>query len=395
MNSIIKLFCRENIISYASENRQWLVEIARINDLNLPADIEHLIMKQLAGLKDENRNLLNLIACFDNKIDYETLKILTDTESDILQNQLDDLCRTSLLVKTVTHNQSNTGFNYGFVHDIVFKFVDQGLNAGEKSRIHYQIAKRLSDDKNSEYAENNRLFIASHLLRADRGLLKNNWTDKGINELYLAGMTAKEAGAIEQALRIFECCADLLSDGDVKEKDRLSINVQLELGECLFISERVVEAKQRFDALLARHPETDTLLAVKRKYLNLYACNGDFEKVLELGLEILAHLNLKLERKYLFTDLIKSRLLFSDRRIGQLNNAPEITDQRLLSLLETLTIMAPSAECVDDKTVAMIILKLALLSLKHGNSAYAPNAYASYCYILFHILRDPKRGKKH
>lgn len=393
INRIIKLFWRENVISYSSENRQWLVEIDRINDLNLPADIEHLIMKQLAGLKDENRNLLNLIACFDNKIDYETLKILTGAESSVLQNQLDDLCRTSLLVKTVTHNQSNTGFNYGFVHDIVLKLVDQGLNVGDKSKIHYQIAKRLSD-KNGEFAENKRLFIASHLLKADRDLLKNDSPDKWINELYLAGVTAKEAGAMEQALRIFEFCADLLPHSDVKEKDKQSIKVQLELGECLFTCEKVEEARQRFDELLAKHPETETLLAVKRKYLNLYACNGDFEKVLELGLEILTHLNLKLERKFLFIDLIKSRLLFSYKRIGRLNNAPEITDQRILSVLETLTIMAPSAECVDDKTAAMIALKLSLLSLKHGNSVYAPNAYATYCYVLLHILRDPKRAKK-
>jgi hypothetical protein len=72
----------------------------------------------------------------------------------------------------------------------------------------------------------------------------------------------------------------------------------------------------------------------------------------------------------------------------------ENSDGRLLIILETLTDMAPSANRLGDKTDARIALKLAALSARHGNSDYAPVAYASYSYILLQIIKDHKKGKK-
>lgn len=102
----------------------------------------------------------------------------------------------------------------------------------------------------------------------------------------------------------------------------------------------------------------------------------------------------KLNKKQLLIDLVRSRLLFVDKRIKRLQDAPDITDQRLLHILETLIVMTPSANRLDEQTSAMIALKLANLSAKYGKSPYSPVAYAAYCYILFYFLKDPKKGKK-
>lgn len=66
----------------------------------------------------------------------------------------------------------------------------------------------------------------------------------------------------------------------------------------------------------------------------------------------------------------------------------------MLVILETLTVMAPSANRIGDRMSALIALKLALLSARHGNSDYAPVAYASYSYVLFHIFKDYKKGRE-
>ena len=394
INRILRLFLRENVLSYSDPNKKWLVQFDEMENLNLPADMEQLVREQIEGLQDEDKKLLELIACYGGKIKIELLRILTGTEDVLLNNQLDRLCKNYLLVKTVQDNRLQAGFNYNFAHDIVLKLTYENLNSEEKSKIHYHIAGTLTDMKGKTFAASNSLIIASHLLRVDRHLLKQDKTKKWIDELYQAGVTARQTTAVEQALAIFACCADLLLSCDQEEKSGLSLSVHLELGECQFICERVEEAKQRFEALMAKYPETENLIKIKSKYINLSACNGDFEKVMKLGLEILAHLNLKLALKYLIADLIQCKLLFRDKKIKQLKNAPVITDQRLLRILETLTIMAPSANRVNDQTSVMIALKLAILSVKHGDSDYSPVAYATYCYVLFHILKDHKKGKQ-
>jgi len=102
--------------------------------------MEQLVREQIEGLKDEDKKLLELIACYGGKIKVEQLKILTGTEDVLLNNQLDRLCKNYLLVKTVQDNQLQAGFNYDFVHDIVLKLTYENLNSEEKSKIHYHIA---------------------------------------------------------------------------------------------------------------------------------------------------------------------------------------------------------------------------------------------------------------
>lgn len=394
MNRILRLLLQEDILTYSQASKKWIVQLDRMEDLNLPNDIEQLLMKQIDGLKGEDRNLLELIACYGGDIKLELMSALTTTEDVVLNRQLDRLCSIPLLVKTVQEGQSQVEFSYSFVHDIILKLTYENLDAEEKSKIHYHIAGILTDNKNKISAANSRLIIATHLLMVDRHLLKAYNPQKWLDELYHAGVAARQTTAVEQALDIFECCDDLLRSCDSEKKSGLSLNVRLELGECQFICGRVEEAKQSFETLIAKYRETEELIRIKRKYINLFASNGDFEKVIELGMEILAHLNFKLDPKHLVIDLIQCKLLLSRKKIKQLKNAPAIKDQRLLYILETLTVMAPAASRVNDQAAASIALKMAVLSMKYGNSDYSPVAYAAYCCTLFHILKDPKKGKQ-
>jgi len=224
-------------------------------------------------------------------------------------------------------------------------------------------------------------------------LLMGSKTKLWIQELYQAGVTAKQGGAAEQALEFFERCAELLSGSEPEGKSDFEMYARLGLSECRFVCGQTKEAEKGFETLLEKYPETENQIRIKRKYINLCACNGDFEKVIELGIQILAHLKFNLNTNYLILDLLKSRLLFSIGKISRLEAAPAITDQRLLCILDTMTIMAPAAERRSDKMAAMIALKLAVLSARHGNSDYAPIAYAAYSYTVFHILKDHKKGK--
>ncbi|ATW23516.1 helix-turn-helix transcriptional regulator [Candidatus Formimonas warabiya] len=406
LDRILRLLLKENAVVY-SQAQKWLVRPDKIDKLNLPADIERLLQAQIDGLKSEDKKLLELIACCGGEVKLGLLARLTagDGAADntpavdaSLKKRLDRLCQNSLLAVNRQGGGLQAETGYGFPHDIVLRLVYHMLTPEEKSGLHYHIAgilSALSDESAEPIAGPSAdLAVAGHLLHVDRNLLRKDDASKWIGTLYRAGRAARQGAAVEQALEIFGRCAELLSAGDDTAAADLVLDVRLELGECQYICGQAEEAGQSFEALIAEYPAVACQVRIKRKYINLCAFNGDFEKVMALGLEILNHLDFKVDLKSLIPDLIKSRLLLNSRKIRWLKDAPAITDERLLVILETLTVMAPSANRIGDRMSALIALKLTILSARHGNSDYAPVAYASYVYVLFHLLKDPEKGRE-
>ncbi|WP_066495609.1 AAA family ATPase [Abyssisolibacter fermentans] len=394
IKEILNVFIGEKILSYSPKRKQWVVEINLINSLNLPKDIEQIITNKMNKLKSEDKSLLELIACFDGKVEYKLLKKIINTEDTLLNKQLHRLCKAAFLVKTVEEYQTEGTLSYGFVHDIILELVYKKIDSEKRAKLHYNIAKKLTDNVDETFKKNNRLFIASQLLRSDYQMLTQENTEMWIYELYYAGMEAKQTIAIEQALKIFECCVHLLPYCEFKDKHDLEMRINLELGECEYICERYQEAKKRFELLIDKYNTAENMITIKRKYMNLYSYNGNSEKVIELGIEVLNQLNFKFNTKHLVTDFIKGKLLFSNNKIEKLKNAPMIKDKRLMIILETLTKMIPAANIVNDKIFGLTLMKIGILSAKYGNSPYSPIGYTAYSYVANNIWKDHKKGER-
>jgi predicted ATPase/DNA-binding CsgD family transcriptional regulator len=385
---VLRLFLQEKVIYYSSARKKWLVRPDKMEELNLPADIEQLLTRQIDSLEKEDKELLRLIACCGDST-FDLLTTLTGKEDALLNGELDRLCKNSLLVKTLQEEVC-----YGFTHDIVLKLTYNNMETEEKSKIHYHIAETLAEPENRRFTADSRLAVAVHLLCVDPPLLRRSKTEKWIEELYTAGVAAKQGAAAEQALEMFERCAGLLSGLVTKGKSDFDLRVHLELSECRFSCGQTEMAEKDFEALLAKYPETENQIRIKRKYIKLCAMNGNFEKVMELGAQILAHLSFRVDRKHFMLSLIKSRLFLTNKKISRLTTAPDITGKRLLYILETLTVMALAANRIDYKLSVIFALKLAVLSAQYGDSDYAPVAYGAYCYVLFTVMRDPEKGKR-
>jgi predicted ATPase/DNA-binding CsgD family transcriptional regulator len=389
---VLRLLMQQQVFTYSAPADKWLLWHSKMAQLNLPADIEQLILNQIKELDKEEKELLALIACCGSTT-LPLLQALTDTAGDLLALRLDKLCRNSLLLKQAADPAQGAAL-YRFPHDIILRLAYQQMEEAARAKNHYRIAETLASLPNGPGEVSVRLAIAAHFLQADRTLVSPDKIKPWVEALYQAGLAAKYGMAPELALRIFACCADLLASHKPPAEHDLMLRIQLELGECQFICGQAEEAKQNFEALLNQYPETENLLTIKRTYLRLCARNGDLEKVMELGGQILDHLHFKFDRKHLLPDLLKSKLLFTDRKISRLASAPAITQPRQLYILETLTVMALAANRTDDRLSAIFALKLAVLSARYGNSDYAPAAYAAYCYLLFSVLRNPEKGRR-
>lgn len=392
INEIINVFIQEDILLFSKQTNQWEVKLDGLNRLSLPVDIELIIINKINKLDRDKKELLEIIACLDGKVDYKVIRRIVNIDDVILDSLLESLCKNALIIKKIEKDRNTELISYDFVHDIILESVYKNINPDQRKNIHYRIAEILL--KEEVFVEKSRLFIVSQLLRSNYNTLAFENMEIWIYELYYAGIEAKQMAAINQAIKIFLFSLQLISNYRFDEKADMEMKINLELGECEFICEKYEEAKKRFDSLITKYNMKEEIITIKKRYLKLHAHDGNCEKVLELGLEVLKLLNFDFNIKQIKIDLLKGKMLFSNKAIGQLKDKPIITDKRLLDILETLTTMIPAANCIDVDIFQLIIIKIGLLSVKYGNSSYSPIGYGAYSYILYNIWNDHEKGKK-
>ena len=394
IREIISLFIEEKIFVFSKQQLKWTGDIKHINDFHLPSDIEQIIINQINSLDINEQNILNIIACLNGNIQYQILKKAIGVNEDVLIDKLQMFCNVNILVDNVKDYNDEKVLFYSFLHDIILELVYNNIHQQEKTNIHYKMMKLVIEDEDIEFIENKRLFIASQLLHLDYSCFSGENLDKWIYEFYYAGLELKRTAAIKQALKIFDICYNLYKNHSLEKNNELHMNINLELAECQFICRRYNDAEKVFEELISKHNKIDDIIKIKVKYMELYSYSGDSEKVIELGTEVLNHLNYKFSTRQLMTDLMRVRLLFTNKKIDNLKKQKYIKDKRLLMILQVLSKMIPAANCLNDKIFQILLIKIALITIKHGYSKYSPIGYSTLSFFFYRVWKDPVKAQK-
>ena len=373
LRQMIELFVSEGILTYSDMNQNWTVDLNRINDIVLPKNVGEVISQRLERISGDNNRLLEFVACLDGQASFSMLARLTGYREELLEGRLGKLCGAALLIRDPDANEPS----FSFVHDTVFELIYQNIPEDLRAKTHFDIANELAQG----FAP---LFIASHLMRADISLLKAN-SLKWANLLYRAGIEAKQTTVIEYAQKIFETCLELRADKKITE---LCLNIRLELMECFFLTGREEKAKSGYKELIKEYP--NHVLAIKRRYLSLYAYRNDAKNVMQLGEEILGHLNFKIRMPVI--DILFSWKTF--KGIDKIKDIKNTEDKRILIIIDTMVKMVSCAYAFDVKRYQILLLQMGILAVRYGYSYSAAIGYAAYSLMYNSVWKNPKKMLK-
>lgn len=380
--TIIKLI-EDSVVRYSRLIEKWEITINKINHFILNNNIEKIVRDNI--FKQNSDVLLKLIYCFDGKVDYNILKLLYDTDEIVLKSHLKKLIESSVIVK---YKEKDGHIIILFTHDIISKLVDSCMTVEQKQNIHYQIADKLL---NTEIEIKNRdLFIVSHLVRASRELI-NRQADKWIELLFNVGIQEKQKASLDAALMMFEFCNDILPYTTIKNQS-LTVNIQLELAECLCLVKRYEESRDIIQRLVDCQYDKTIMLEIKIKQLYLYHYQREHRKTIVVGKQILKYLGFGFGKHRLPVDLIVCKFVYSRKKIENLANATGM-DKKVSTAIDTLIIMNTSATASDDSQTAAIGLSAALISANYGKSPALLIGYVLYAYVLYTIWKDFKKTK--
>ncbi len=390
---LIESTFEKNKISYNKEMNKWVFESLYLESFQLPEDIEQILLNQLETLSDLDKEVLQLLACLGGQADKKLLNKVDAFACSMVQ-RLETLCETGLVLNIKNDNDALTMFH--FSHDIIFGIVHKSMQIETKEKNHFRIANRLMEDLDKVFIDEHRIFIASQLKNSMSYVQREVDSTKYILEMYYAGVKAKHTTSVELATQFFKLCILLIPSADQSILKNLIISIKLELAEGLHIIGEINEAETEFNQLIMDYTDNEDLVQIKSRLVLLNTYAGRYEKVIELSLEILGHLDYKLNTKYtklnLGKELLDCKMLFTDKKIEQMKYVPMVNDKRIVDIETTLIRMAAVANLTDEDLFALTILKLSNLLAKHGNSDFSPPAYAVCSFIFYHILGDEKKA---
>ena len=264
---------------------------------------------------------------------------------------------------------------------------------------HLSIGRALLLKKNPRQISENIFEIVYHLDKAiDRFIDQKERTDLAGYTL-TAALKTKSAGAYQSARRYLNKAMVLLPESPWTENYDLTLSIYNESFEIAYLTGNLEDAETYFNAIM-QHAGTpfDRVRAYEIKIISLTTANQPTAAI-DLGIDALKDLGVRFPRKtpkfWIALGLIKTKWLLRNKTQADLLNLPEMTDYNKLALARILMRMTEPTYVESPDFLVIAILKLLVLTLRHGNSAYSAFAYATYGAILTAAFGNFEKGREY
>lgn len=400
----IQLCLSKGLIKHDSIADKCAIDISGIKGLSTFESVVALILSELKTFEPSTLMVLKVAQCIGTTFDVEVLlRYFThygyDVESqdagEMLQSTLSFLEEKGLVYRSHSHNDS-----FHFAHDKVMDAINSIIKLEEGYRIHHRIGIIMLKLYDSVYISSHILRIMSHLIK---GMAFFELSAEIENES-LAGFFLQAADTAFINAAYYDCeqysqnGIDLLGDSIFRDYYDLAYGLFFRRAQCLYLLGYNKEAEALFETLL-NNTKTNTEKAdVYIQKVLLYTNDGLHNEAIDEGLKGVNLLGFKVSRKLitlsLISEVVKSLFYFSDKRMNQFLEAPEVQDENLRKAIEVFMIISSAANIIDDPVFPVAILKGSNISAKFGNSKYAVISYAGYSIVLTTVLSNYKKSNK-
>ena len=229
---------------------RWRTDLA-VEDLDVPEGIRLVIGRRIERLTPDVQRVLTTAAVVGRSFDLTFLEALGDAEGDALLTALEQ-AEAAKLIHTVS---SGREVQWEFAHGLIRQTLESSLSLPRRQRVHLRIAEAI-ERVHGARVDRRVTDVAHHLYQA--GAAAD--LEKTVRFMTLAGDQALEAGAFDEALRLFEHALSVADD----EKDRAVADLQSGRGRALRSLGRGPEAVEEWSNALTIYERLGASRAIAR-----------------------------------------------------------------------------------------------------------------------------------
>ncbi|MGC1955782.1 MAG: GAF domain-containing protein, partial [Gammaproteobacteria bacterium] len=378
----------EGLLTFDPRAAAWTWDLQRIRTKGLTDNVVDLMAAKLGRLPATTQKALGQLACLGNVAAATTLALVHGETEKALHAALWDAVRAGFLVRSDD--------TYTFLHDRIQQAAYELIPEAERAMAHLRIGRLLAARTPSEALEESIFDIVNQF---DRGaaLVTTREERKQVAELNLmAGRRAKAATAFASALRYFTAGRLLLAEKAWERCYRLAFDLELNRAECEYLIGELRSAQERLSVLSSRAKTIVDSAAVTCVRLNLYTTLGQSENGVRVGLDYLRQVDGEwpshATAEHVRQDYDRLRQLRGPGVIEALLDLPLMADPDRRGTMDVLNALASLALFSDGDLFRLVIGRMAILSLEHGNSDGSCLAYAWLGGVLGTYFGDYQAG---
>ena len=358
-------------ISFDAARARWDVDPAAAADDADPAAVH---ARRLERLDPRQRELLGRAACLGHRFDPEVVARSLGAAPHALLPAFDALVSQRLLVAIRPDGRGalRLQFDHDKVHEAAYALVK------DPSRIHLDLGRALLAAEPDPSAPGDLFEIVRHLHLARPHLTADERRQLvGLSEL--AGLRALRGAAYAAAVQHLRRARQLRDPGEPRPFEPTRA-----LAEALYLEGGFDEARRFFRSALDEAQTPVERARIHRTRLILETHNGDYPRAIEIALEGLAELGLRLAPKpspaTVLKALARSRLAVARSDVARL---PDMRDPRLHAQIDLL-LAASSAvyQSGSSELLAVTAFEAARLTAEHGLTSASGFALAYYGMLL-------------
>jgi len=380
----------KGILSFNAELQNWIWDTAKLDQVYITDNVVQFVTERVKGLPTATQEVLKHASCIGVRFTSNMLSDILAKPAHSLADTLERLTNENIL-------EFEGDETYKFPHERIRQTVYDMIAAEEKSRIHYLIASKLSLEDINQYSSAALYEIAGHFNAAkDHIPVKDMQAVAQIN--FRAGLEAKRSAAFDLSYNYLDTAIGLVKASDWDDHYTMVLNLHNEATEVAFILGKQAAAESLLTASTTNAKTIGDRVKAHEIKLNHLSENHHFPEAIDHLLKVLSEIGYGIKRHPGKFTLLKEYALVKwylrNKNINDIPEEPLMENERAYIFMRLTVNSLISIFGAAPDILPIVIFRQVQLSLRYGNSLYAPFAYSFYGFALCTFMGDVQKGYK-
>ncbi|MEN6328041.1 MAG: diguanylate cyclase [Syntrophomonas sp.] len=386
---ILQMLQNEKLVFFNEARGSWTWDLNAIQRYPGTENIIQFMTGKLRKLSDNTRGVLSLAACIGSKFDLELLAALEQKDYDDTRKELHEAIIAGLIIDDRENPDQE---EYGFIHDRIQQAAYALLSDEEKQELHYKIGRLLLSTSENMDLDNQIFKIADHLNLGRKLIVSEAERLKLARYNLWAGRKARASGAWNASLKYLRIGTSILPTDCWLKEYQLTFELYLERAQSEYLGINFETAAKYFDLVLG-HAHTPLERAdVYNLKVVLSGNQGKRKEAIAIGIRGLTELGVRLPLNpgplAIMKEFLRLKLKIRNRNVEKLRDLPSLENITMIKAMELLNAVIPCASVIRPQLFILVLLRMAHISLKYGNSCFSATAYSGYAITAYTVLKD-------
>ena len=383
----ISSLAEEGLLTFDHDAGRWSWNMNRISDKGYSDNVVDLMVGKLGRLPPEAQKALQQLACLGNRAEFDQLRRVYQN-SEEMHEDLREAVRAGLVLPSSRA--------YQFVHDRVQEAAYLSIPEAVRGAEHLRIGRLLAGRTRPQEIGDNIFEIVSQLNRGCHLITSMEERERVAELNLIAGRRAKAAIAYASALSYLAVGLRVLAEESWDRHWPLIFELELTRAQCEFLTGATALAEEHLATLASRTTNLADLAAVIEIQASHYAHLGKIGSAVDICLGYLRQRGVlwsshpseaEVRQEY---ERLRQRI--GCREIESFSDLPLMIDSGWRRVTKILTALSIAANMFDPTLMDLVVLRMANLSLEHGNTDESCIAYGNLGIVLGPRFGDYRTG---